>query len=283
MAQKKLEDMISKEELTEIIEMYQNNVSLREIEKRTSHGRPAITKMLQRLGIKTTTGNHYRKYFFDFNFFEKIDNEYKAYWLGFIYADGCILKQDNRGYGEQEFKIQIAKEDLQLLEKFKQDIKSTYPIREDKSKNEKNSNHQIQVIQSLRSQKTVDDLKKLGCVENKSLILTFPSEQQVPKELQKHFIRGYFDGDGSISKTKEHYYVNFVGTEPFIKSLYQILKIGSVFQDKRKENSWYLSIGGNLQVIKFYHLLYDNSNRYMQRKYEKFQLLLNKYNESQGI
>ena len=112
MAQKKLEDMISKEELTEIIEMYQNNVSLREIEKRTSHGRPAITKMLQRLGIKTTTGNHYRKYFFDFNFFEKIDNEYKAYWLGFMYADGCILKQDNRGYGEQEFKIQIAKEDL---------------------------------------------------------------------------------------------------------------------------------------------------------------------------
>lgn len=283
MAQKKLEDMISKEELTEIIEMYQNNVSLREIEKRTSHGRPAITKMLQRLGIKTTTGNHYRKYFFDFNFFEKIDNEYKAYWLGFMYADGCILKQDNRGYGEQEFKIQIAKEDLQLLEKFKQDIKSTYPIREDKSKNEKNPNHQIQVIQSLRSQKTVDDLKKLGCVENKSLILTFPSEQQVPKELQKHFIRGYFDGDGSISETKEHYYINFVGTESFIKKLYQILNIGSVFPDKRKENSWYLSIGGNLQVIKFYHLLYDNSNRYMQRKYEKFQLLLNKYNESQGI
>ena len=283
MAQKKLEDMISKEELTEIIEMYQNNVSLREIEKRTSHGRPAITKMLQRLGIKTTTGNHYRKYFFDFNFFEKIDNEYKAYWLGFMYADGCILKQDNRGYGEQEFKIQIAKEDLQLLEKFKQDIKSTYPIRKDKSKNEKNPNHQIQVIQSLRSQKTVDDLKKLGCVENKSLILTFPSEQQVPKELQKHFIRGYFDGDGSISETKEHYYINFVGTESFIKKLYQILNMGSVFPDKRKENSWYLSIGGNLQVIKFYHLLYDNSNRYMQRKYEKFQLLLNKYNESQGI
>lgn len=283
MAQKKLEDMISKEELTEIIEMYQNNVSLREIEKRTSHGRPAITKMLQRLGIKTTTGNHYRKYFFDFNFFEKIDNEYKAYWLGFMYADGCILKQDNRGYGEQEFKIQIAKEDLQLLEKFKQDIKSTYPIREDKSKNEKNPNHQIQVIQSLRSQKTVDDLKKLGCVENKSLILTFPSEQQVPKELQKHFIRGYFDGDGFISETKEHYYINFVGTESFIKKLYQILNMGSVFPDKRKENSWYLSIGGNLQVIKFYHLLYDNSNRYMQRKYEKFQLLLNKYNESQGI
>ena len=56
--------------------------------------------------------------------------------------------------------------------------------------------------------------------------------------------------------------------------------MGSVFPDKRKENSWYLSIGGNLQVIKFYHLLYDNSNRYMQRKYEKFQLLLNKYNES---
>ena len=92
--------------------MYQNNVSLREIEKNTHHGRVALTKMLERLNIKTTFGNHYRKYFFNFDFFEKIDNELKAYWLGFIYADGCILSQDPRGYGEQEFKISIGEKDL---------------------------------------------------------------------------------------------------------------------------------------------------------------------------
>jgi uncharacterized protein (DUF608 family) len=64
---------------------------MREIEKQVPYGRASISRMLERLGIKNTSGNHYRKYFFDFDFFEKIDTEKKAYWLGFLYADGCIL------------------------------------------------------------------------------------------------------------------------------------------------------------------------------------------------
>ena len=278
----RLEEIISEQELSEIIKMYQTNISLREIEKRTHHGRNAIAKMLERLNIKTTTGNHYRKYFFDFDFFEKIDTELKAYWLGFMYADGCILPQDPRGYGEQEFKIQIAKTDLELLEKFKEDIKSTYPIREDTSKNNRNENWQVQVIQSLRSQKTVEDLKRLGCVENKSLILTFPTEEQVPKEFVYDFIRGYFDGDGSVSQYNNNFNINIVGTEQFITTLATYFEGGSVYKDKRKTNSWYYNLGGNQQVIKAYHLLYDNKTRYMQRKYDKFQLLLQKYDESHG-
>lgn len=193
----KLIETLTQEQINEIIQMYENNISLREIEHRTSYGsRQAIARLLEQLGIKTTKGNHYRKYFFNFNFFEKIDSELSAYWLGFMYADGCIQKQNK--YGEQEFKIAIRDTDLELLEKFKQDIQSTYPIRYDNSKGKEHS----LVIQSLRSQKTVEDLKKLGCVENKSLILTFPTEEQVPKKYLHHFIRGYFDGDGSISSYK---------------------------------------------------------------------------------
>lgn len=269
----KLIEILQQEEIDNIVKMYENNISLREIEKRTHHGRPAITKLLEELGVKTTKGNHYRKYFFDFDFFEKIDNELSAYWLGFIYADGCIQRQNK--YGEQEFKIAISEKDLELLEKFKEDIKSTYPIRYDKSK------EQTQVIQSLRSQKAVNDLKQLGCIENKSLILTFPTEDQVPKEFIYHFIRGYFDGDGSITyyqKEKNHkkqFTISFVGTENFIKSLYNYFNMGSIFKDKRKENSWYITINGNQQVKKIYELMYKDATRYMDRKYQKFQLLLN--------
>ena len=278
----KLIDILTQQEISEIVEMYENNISLREIEKRTSHGRPAISKMLEELGIKTTKGNHYRKYFFNFDFFEKIDNELSAYWLGFLYADGCILPQNK--YGEQEFKIAINKKDLELLEKFKLDIKSTYPIRYDESAGEEH----IQAIQSLRSQKTVNDLKKLGCVEKKSLILQFPTEEQVPKYLIHHFIRGYFDGDGSITsyQRKENhrlsYNINIVGTESFIKELYNFFQIGTIFPDKRKCNSWYLVINGNRQIETFYHKLYDDATRYMERKYLKFQELL-KQNENSGI
>lgn len=40
------------------------------------------------------------------------------------------------------------------------------------------------------------DLSKHGCVPNKSLILKFPTT--LPNELVNDFIRGYFDGDGSV-------------------------------------------------------------------------------------
>lgn len=274
---KKLEDIISKEEVEQIIKLYQENISLREIEKIVHYGRASISRMLERLGVKNTKGNHYRKYFFDFNFFEKIDNELKAYWLGFLYADGCILNQNS--YGEQEFKIVLGIRDEEILQKYKEDLKSTYPIRYDKKSN-KNGNHQDQVICCYRSQKTVNDLKKLGCVENKSLILEFPKEDQVPKELIRHFIRGYFDGDGSISEYKENYHINFVGTKNFIEELSTYFEGGSVYPDKRKQNSWYFNLGGNLQVLKAYHYLYDNANRYMKRKYDKFKPLIMKYSEN---
>lgn len=276
----KLIETLNEQEIDHLIEMYENNISLREMERQTPYSRSALTRLLEDLGIKTTKGNHYRKYFFNFDFFERIDNELAAYWLGFMYADGCVLPQNK--YGEQEFKIQIRNQDLELLEKFKQDIQSTYPIRYDNSKSNP------QVIQSLRSQKTVNDLKKLGCVENKSLILTFPTLEQVPQDYVRHFIRGYFDGDGSISAYrrkethKKQYTVSFVGTQSFIQGLYKHLKLGSIFPDKRKNNSWYLNINGNHQIEQFYHYLYDDATRYMERKYLKFQTLL-KQNESSGI
>lgn len=76
MPQLKLEDMLSQEELEQIITWYSvDNVSLRELEKKTGRSRPALSRMLERLGIKTTTGNHYRKYFFNFDYFSKIEEE----------------------------------------------------------------------------------------------------------------------------------------------------------------------------------------------------------------
>ena len=50
--------------------------------------------------------------------------------------------------------------------------------------------------------------------------------------------------------------------------------MGSIVQDKRKNNSWYLNINGRNQIIKVYHLLYDNSSRFMYRKYNKFLQIL---------
>lgn len=128
-----------------------------------------------------------------------------------------------------------------------------------------------------------NNLKRLGCIERKSLTLDFPTKEQVPREYIWHFIRGYFDGDGSICHCKNSFQVSFVGTENFIKELYKIVQMGSILPDTRKENSWYLNIGGNYQVLKFCHRMYDDASRYMKRKYDIFKELLDKYDENQGI
>ena len=118
----------------QIIEAYQKNISLREIEKRFNVSRGTVSAFLEKKGLKTTKGNHYRKYFHDVDFFENIDNEEKAYWLGFMYADGYIVDNSKR-YGEDEFGITLAIDSLDSIEKFKASISATNPIRYDNSKN----------------------------------------------------------------------------------------------------------------------------------------------------
>lgn len=88
-----------KEIQDKIIEDYKNGKSLRQIEKDYGVTRQTTAKFLEKQFIKTTTGNHYRIYHHNENYFETIDNEHKAYWLGFMFADGHISNYDNR-YGQ---------------------------------------------------------------------------------------------------------------------------------------------------------------------------------------
>ena len=182
----------SEELQNKIIIAYQNNISLRQIEKNFNVNRRTVSKFLEEKNIKTIKGNHYRKYFHDFDFFEKIDNEEKAYWLGFMFADGYIVNYDNY-YGEDVLGLSVSLKDQKILEKFKKSIKATNPI---KCYQKKDFGEPMVRLQ-MSSQKTVDDLISHGCVKQKSLILEPP--KKIPKELIPHFIRGLFDGDGCIT------------------------------------------------------------------------------------
>ena len=134
--------------------------------------------------------------------FEKIDTEEKAYWLGFLYADGCV------GSKEDKIELGLAEKDLKHIEKFRDfmGINNKISYRKD------TKSYRI----SFRSQKCKLDLINKGCVPKKSLILTFPNEEQVPSNLLRHFIRGYFDGDGWFSNTSNCFQVGLIGTESFI-------------------------------------------------------------------
>ena len=129
----------------------------------------------------------------------------------------------------------------------------------------------------LTSQKTVNDLIKQGCFKNKTLILKPP--QNVPNELLPHFIRGFFDGDGSIVKSGGKFYeqyhkycysISFSCMEEIAYWLQNYFGCGSIVKDKRKEYSFTYTISGNNVVEKFYHILYDNATVYLARKNLRF-------------
>ena len=269
---------VSEEIKQKIIEDYKNNISLRNLEKKYNVSRSTISSYLEKIDIKKIKGNHYRKYFHDEDFFEKIDSEEKAYWLGFMFADGYIVDNEKR-YGQDAFGLALAKDSIDSLEKFKKSIKATNPITWDTSK--KGSQPQGRLL--MRSQKTVNDLIDKGCVKQKSLILQPP--KNIPDDLIRHFIRGFFDGDGSLIKyerTKNSiaYSINITSTYEMVKWIKQVFQIGQIFPEKRREQTWYFTVGGNQQVIKLYHYLYDEATIWMDRKYNRFQELLNKYSEN---
>lgn len=269
MAKRKI---MNQDELNNLINDYNSGKSLRSLAIEYNYTRAVLSRTLKEnnVVIRDNTKNS-RKYYHDEDFFEDIDTEEKAYWLGFIFADGFI--ESKRNHGAQKLGITLSKIDMSHLEKFKESIKATNPIKEYKGSGY-NANGMFSKI-LLTSQKTVDDLKKHGCVEQKTLQLRFPA---IPNELKHHFIRGYFDGDGSLSFIQNKAYeMQFTGTKDFLNSI--MTYFNKELKMHTKDNiNFQLKIGGNLQVRKILDIIYKDATVYLDRKYEKYLEVL-KYTE----
>ena len=205
--------------------------------------------------------------------FEIIDTEEKAYWLGFLYADGSVSSTDNR------IELGLAEKDLNHIEKFKEFIGVPNKI----SYRPQTKSYRY----SFKSIPCKEDLIKQGCVPKKSLILKFPTEQQVPNYLIKHFIRGYFDGDGWFSNTSSCFQVGIIGTEDFIKGFLNIIEIqnknNKIFTVHREDGAKRYVFGGLNDVTNFLNWIYKDATIYLDRKYNHYLDFINngsKYHKS---
>ena len=192
--------------------------------------------------------------------FETIDNEEKAYWLGFLYADGSV------GSNESKIELGLAEKDLHQIEKFRDFIGLSNKI----SYRANTKSYRF----SFRCGNMKQDLINKGCVPNKSLILKFPTYKQVPKNLMRHFIRGYFDGDGWFTNTSECFQVGLIGTEDFIKGFLNeidnINKENKIFDVHRENGAKRYIISGLQDCYNFLSYIYDNSIIYLDRKYNHY-------------
>jgi len=195
-----------------------------------------------------------RKHTLDEAFFRVIDTEDKAYWFGFLLADGWI--RDNRSVS-----LELATCDIDHLKRLRSAVGASYPTPERKNR--------ASASLTLCSVALVDDLKSLGMLPNKTYAgIAWP--HGVPPHLVSHFLRGYMDGNGCISVTmvprkdgtyRQDYLVKFDGPNDFIKAVQAHLRalcgLGPVAIHGDGPDGTF-TYTGNLQVARILRFLYPS-------------------------
>lgn len=262
-----------------VLEDYEAGLSTIKLAKKYKCGVATVRVNLEKLGCVFRNNREYRtKYHFDHNYFETIDNEHKAYWFGFISADGNI-----RIHGNQ-YVVQFASCDKEVIEGFIQDIGGDMPVVIERRKNMISPCYRVH----LTSEKMYKDLERHGCIPRKSLSLKFPSSTDVPEHLMNHYIRGYFDGDGSVfilnqkwistpttNPTVSYYYrlgVGINGTKEFLEGLCNYLNFKTISKvTSRPSTNTYMCHTSTIQRVKdIYEYMYKDSTIYLPRKKQKF-------------
>lgn len=217
-----------------------------------------------------------RKYKINEDFFNIIDSEQKAYFLGFLYADGYISKNG------MNCVLTLTGKDREILDILNQYIFfSQKPLYYRKPVqtiiNKKNVNIKEAYTLTISSVKIVNDLIKLGCINRKSLKLEFPNEEQVSRDFISHFIRGYFDGDGCISISKNAKTFNIAGTEVFLSGIRDLLfdiGVASKIVKHSNQNISYLRVHSIKDLNRIYYFMYKDCKTFLKRKQEKFERII---------
>jgi len=250
-------------------EYLETGISLTKMSEKYEISRSILTNRFKKLGVKIV--NRQNEVKFDESVFDLIDSEEKAYWLGFIYADGYI------DANKFIFEISLKSSDKEHLEKFNKFMKH------------KDKNH-VKISNSKCGDKCFERcrwyvsnkhlwniLNSYGCTPNKSLTLEFPNFLIFKYDhLIRHFIRGYFDGDGSFSryllKTCVNPHIQIIGTHAFLTKILEYSQLNGRFgKDKRwKNNTEYIEFDKE-NGIKFINYIYDNCTIYLDRKYKLYQ------------
>ena len=213
------------------------------------------------------------------DFFKNIDTEEKAYFLGLFFADGCnFIPKDKKS--STKVIISLQEEDKYILEHLNKliYIKNPKPLEFSPKKKE---SHQNQYKFITHSKKISNDLSELGAVPRKARVLKFP---ELENHLLHHFVRGYFDGDGSIylsAKRKRKgvsspsFRCSICGTKDFNSRLSEFLnKINVSCRIEEHNNSYILRIIGNQNCIKFLNWIYKDNTLCLKRKNQKYVNLL---------
>ena len=248
---------------------YYMEMKTSDISKILNRTNSAIELKASRMGLKKYP------YTCDYHYFDEIDTEEKAYWLGFLTADGWINKNDKNNAGVTGIELQYG--DIKHLKKFNKSIGGNYQIVDrwrtcSLSPYTEKKNHTCMI--RIFSMTMYNSLVNKGFTKDKSYDYHIPI---LRKDLIRHYIRGYFDGDGCFTFTNKSFHVNFVTASKVLNNdLLKILKsenfnpIENGYVNDFNTYMYRLDICRKNEKLKFLDWIYQDCNIYLDRKYKKY-------------
>ena len=238
--------------------------------------------------MSTTIYEINRKHTLDQTFFDTIDTEAKAYFLGLLWADGSLSKTTKRCSGNNRLSISQKIDDIDQLHKMQIALNSNYSLYMSTTNNTYSKNHKIATL-SINSVYLVNQLERLG-MYNKENRTSIP---EIPNNLIHHFIRGYFDGDGCLSIYQQQikkWNINkqefsLTGNEQLLSAIKQILEKSANVSDKvklkhykRTNKAVSLRYGKKQDIVSLHQYLYKDATLYNENKRQKFVDFQNRLN-----
>lgn len=251
----------------DVIKYYLDGKKVKDISRIYNCHPTTIQRLLKKNSVLKPLRFNNVKYNVNEKYFDTIDSEEKAYWLGMMMTDGCVDK-----HGRTRLNLQTADEDH--IRKFQKSIGSNHPIHRFSK-----GDHKISCL-SIGNQYLAQSLRNKGIIANHKIM--YPNLEE---NLKKHFWRGAIDGDGCIcfSHHNKHVRLSLCGTEEiccefkkfcqlYIKTKAKILKL--------KSKLFNFCINGYISM-RICNLLYSDSCIFLNRKKEKYIYCAENYKGSQ--
>lgn len=219
-------------------------------------------------------------YSYNEDYFKKIDTPQKAYFLGFIAADGNLYRREGH---QGLISLSLKDADIEILQFFKQELETEKPIQKVQDKRHEDT---VMATLQITSDKLFNQLLELGIGIRKTFDLSIKEIcSKIPKKFIPSFIHGYFDGDGSIDVPtggigKSH--VRIAGPLKNLNDFQMILKEfnidSSVLQDKRKYSQPFGSIEfkNTTEKYMFLKFIYSLKVKCLIRKEDRATDLINR-------
>jgi len=261
------------------VELYVSGRSCKEIALEYNVSTQAIWGILKRRDVTIRSQSELQRvYPCDEHFFDQIDNEEKAYFFGLLYADGCNLDSRNN------ITLSLQESDKHILETMSELIQPDKPLQFIRlSHNNQNQNDQYRIV--ICSKHMCKVLNDYGLIPRKSLVKEFPQViLELDKDIQRHFIRGYFDGNGSVSSSQNYktHCLSFSSTLEMCNAINNLLSLYisnlnpdiRLSHEKRKVNNYSLRYTSKHAIQKIYDYCYKSANFYLTRKNAAFNIAL---------